>query len=85
MASQRGTVTSIPARKGPTWPEIRDMVVGRLKEGMIVMDSSPVRKVDVASDLEGERGVCPKKEMEGEADELLEGAEVVAMLMIECV
>lgn len=33
---------------------------------MMVMDSSPARKVEAASEREMERGVFPKKEMEGD-------------------
>ena len=35
---------------------------------MIVRDSSPARKVDDEMERDGERGVCPKKEMEEGAD-----------------
>ena len=66
--SHNGTVASIPAWKGPTLPDINRIGSFRLNAGMIVRDSSPARKVDDEMERDGERGVCPKKEMEEGAD-----------------
>lgn len=69
-ASQRGTEVSIPARKGPTVPEMRPRALGWEKEGIMEMDSSPARKEEVEMDCVGVRGVCPKKETLGD-DEVI--------------
>eukprot|EP00804_Cyclotella_cryptica_P000900 CCRYP_001131-RC/>CCRYP_001131-RC protein AED:0.47 eAED:0.49 QI:0/0/0/1/0/0/2/0/85 len=67
-ASQRGTTVSIPARNGPTWPEIRPSGSGWWKEGMMAIGSSPARKEEMAMLRSGESGVFPKKETDGGAD-----------------
>lgn len=47
---------------------------------MIVRDSSPARKVDDEMERDGERGVCPKKEMEEGADVRPAAEGVVVMI-----
>ena len=49
---------------------------------MIVRDSSPARKVDDEMERDGERGVCPKKEMEEGAD-VRPAAEGVVVMVYE--
>ena len=71
VASQSGTLVIMPARNGPTVPESRSRGWDRWKEGMMVMDSSPAKKVEAASEREMERGVLPKNEMEEEDDVVL--------------
>ncbi len=47
------------------------------------MDSSPARKVDAASDRDGEREVLPKKEMEGVEPEEGVLLDVVVMVSMQ--
>lgn len=59
---------SIPARNGPTCPEIRPIVSGYVNDGIIDMVSSPARKLDAAIARFVLRGVFPKKDIAGGLD-----------------
>lgn len=61
----------MPARKGPTVPEMRPRGLGWEKEGIMEMDSSPARKEEVEMDWVGVRGVWPKKETVGVDEAML--------------
>lgn len=77
VASHNGTVASIPARNGPTIPDNNSIGSDKLNDGIMVIGSSPARKVDAARDREVDNSVLPKKDMDG-----VEGVLLLAAAMI---
>ena len=65
VPNHKGTVTSIPARNGPTTPDSKSICSGKLNEGMIVINSSPAKKVEDASDRDVDKSVLPKNDIDG--------------------
>ena len=70
-ANHSGTMVSMPGWKGPTVPEMRPRGREWEKDGMMEMGVSCARNELMEMDRVGERGWEPKKEMLGDADDVM--------------